>query len=103
MLKSFQFSAGAVSVHRMLAAVVIRVKNILCFHILVLLNSFVIYSSKKCFVLLTGDSTVLVTGNMSVNKAGSILALREHPLWKETGTLKSLKNKLQIGYMIRRT
>lgn len=38
-------------------------------------------------------STILVPGNRDVNKAGSILALGQCPLWKETST-EITKNKL---------
>ena len=39
-------------------------------------------------------NTVLVIRNIHVNKVGSILALREHSLWKDSGIKKKItKNK----------
>lgn len=92
----------------MLAAVMTQVKHRLWPHSLLLLNSFIIYSSKNWPNSYRVTSSVLETGKIGVNNAGIAVISMRCPLGKETGirkqTCRQTKNiafKPQNGHSAR--
>lgn len=82
------------SFHRMLAAIMTQVKHRSGYHIMVLLNSFLVHSLRN--VLLTGDKYYSSHWEYRCEQGGSILTLRQCPLWKETSILKNHQKQTHI-------
>lgn len=78
-VSSFQWvpSYSRTTFHRTLAAVMTQVKHRLSPHILLLLNSLIICSSKQLLGSHRVASSVLGTGEIGVNEAGSEVSILE--------------------------